>query len=155
MSGVWHAVVAMAGNRVIGAGGVMPWHVPEDLKFFRRLTLGHPIVMGRKTWESLGRPLPGRRNVVLSRTLGPVEGAEVVPDVAALEALGLVGDVYVIGGAEIFRLLLPRCASVYVTLLEQRPEGDTFMPAFEEDFPQVTVLNAMPGVAEWRQYLRH
>ena len=147
----WHAVAAMAANRVIGRDGRMPWHLPEDLKFFRNLTHGHPIVMGRKTWESLGRPLPGRRNLVLSRTLAEAPGAEIVRSVEELDALGLAGDVFVIGGAETYRLLLPRCASVYITVLTAAPEGDAFMPPFEADFPDVTVLEAMPGTAEWRK----
>ena len=151
----WHAIAAMASNRVIGRGGVMPWHLPDDLKFFKQTTLGCPVVMGRKTWESLGRPLPGRRNIVLSRGLGDVAGAEVVDSVEALDGLGLEGDVFVIGGAEIYRLLLERCGSVYLTVLAGPAEGDAFMPPFEEAFPVVEVIGRQPGVAEWRRYERN
>jgi dihydrofolate reductase len=154
MKARWHAIAAMASNRVIGRGGVMPWHLPDDLKFFKQTTLGCPVVMGRKTWESLGRPLPGRRNIVLSRGLGDVAGAEVVDSVEALDGLGLEGDVFVIGGAEIYRLLLERCVSVYLTVLAGPAEGDAFMPAFEEAFPVVAVIGRQPGVAEWRRYER-
>jgi dihydrofolate reductase len=154
MKARWHAIAAMASNRVIGRGGVMPWHLPDDLKFFKQTTLGCPVVMGRKTWESLGRPLPGRRNIVLSRGLGDVAGAEVVGSVEALDGLGLEGDVFVIGGAEIYRLLLERCVSVYLTVLAGPAEGDAFMPAFEEAFPVVAVIGRQPGVAEWRRYER-
>ena len=154
MKARWHAIAAMAANRVIGRGRVMPWHLPEDLKFFKQTTLGCPVVMGRKTWESLGRPLPGRRNIVLSRGLGDVAGAEVVDSVEALDGLGLEGDVFVIGGAEIYRLLLERCVSVYLTVLAGPAEGDAFMPAFEEAFPVVAVIGRQPGVAEWRRYER-
>ena len=150
-AGAWHAVAAMAANRVIGREGRMPWHLPEDLKFFRRLTHGHPVVMGRRTWESLGRPLPGRRNIVLSRTLTEAPGAEIVRSVAELDALGLSGDIFVIGGAEIYALLLPRCSSVYITVLAAAAEGDAFMPPFEAEFPVIIVLETLPGTAEWRQ----
>lgn len=154
MTAVFKAVAAMAANRVIGREGALPWRLSEDLKFFRALTTGHPIVMGRKTWESLGRPLPGRRNIVLSRTMASVEGVEVVASLEELRALGLTGDVFVIGGAEIYRLLMPECAAVYLTVLTSDAEGDTHFPEFEHDFPKVTVLQALDGVAEWRLYER-
>lgn len=154
MKARWHAIAAMAANRVIGRGGAMPWHLPDDLKFFKQTTLGCPVVMGRKTWESLGRPLPGRRNIVLSRGQGELAGAEVVGSVEALDGLGLEGDVFVIGGAEIYRLLLERCGSVYLTVLAAPAEGDAFMPVFEDDFPVMEVIGRQPGVAEWRRYER-
>lgn len=143
----------MAANRVIGRDGAMPWHLPEDLKFFRRTTTGHPVVMGRKTWESLGRPLPNRRNIVLSRQLAEAPGAEIVRSVEELDALGLAGDVFIIGGAEIYRLLLQRCSAFYLTVLEQTAEGDAHLPSFEAEFPHCTVLERVPG-AEWRLYER-
>jgi dihydrofolate reductase len=148
-----HAVAAMAQNRVIGKDGSMPWHVPADLKFFKQLTSGHPILMGRKTWESLGRPLPNRRNLVLSRTLETATGAEIIRDVAELDGLGLSGDVYLIGGAQLYRLLLPQTDSIYLTLLPISPEGDTFFPDFESKFPAMEVLQTSPE-AEWRRYTR-
>lgn len=154
MSAVYKAVVAMAANRVIGRDGALPWRLPEDMKFFRTLTTGHPIVMGRKTWESLGRPLPNRRNIVLSRALAPADGVEVIHSVEELKALGLTGDVFVIGGAEIYRLLMPDCAAVYLTVLFQEAEGDTVLFEFEHDFPRVTIIDRLEGVAEWRLYER-
>ena len=154
MSAILKAVAAMAANRVIGRNGTLPWRLPEDLKFFRALTTGHPIVMGRKTWDSLGRPLPRRRNIVLSRSMPPAEGAEVVRSLQELRALGLAGDVFVIGGAEIYQLLLPQCASVYLTVLTNNAEGDTFFPEFEAAFPKLSVLQKLNGVAEWRLYER-
>lgn len=154
MTPTFKAVAAMAANRVIGRDGALPWRLPEDMKFFRTLTTGHPIVMGRKTWDSLARPLPNRRNIVLSRTMDAAEGAEVVRSVEELRALGLTGDVFVIGGAEIYRLLMPRCAAVYLTVLTAAAEGDTHFPAFEPDFPKVTMLQRLDGVAEWRLYER-
>ena len=154
MKPTYKAIAAMSANRVIGRDGALPWRLPEDMKFFRTQTTGHPIVMGRKTWDSLGRPLPGRRNIVLSRTMTPVEGAEVVRSVEELDALGLEGDVYIIGGAEIYRLLLPRCAAVYLTVLTAEAEGDAFFPEFETDFPCMSVILELNGVAQWRLYER-
>lgn len=144
----------MSANRVIGKDGALPWRLPEDMKFFRAVTTGHPIVMGRKTWDSLGRALPNRRNIVLSRVMAPVEGAEVVRSVEELDALALEGDVYVIGGSEIYRLLMPRCAAVYLTVLTAEAEGDAFFPLFEAEFPRMSVVQELNGVAQWRLYER-
>jgi dihydrofolate reductase len=148
------AIAAMSANRVIGRDGALPWRLPEDMKFFRAQTTGHPIVMGRKTWDSLGRPLPNRRNIVLSRTMPEVAGAEVVHSVEELDALGLTGDIFVIGGAEIYRLLMPRCAAVYLTVLTAEAEGDAFLPAFEAEFPHMSVIQELNAVAQWRLYER-
>lgn len=149
-----HAVAAMAANRVIGRDGDLPWRLPEDLKFFRKLTTGHPVIMGRRTWESLGRPLPNRRNIVLSRTLTDAPGAEIIrhpDDLAALPGLES-GIAYIIGGAEIYRLFLPRCAGFYLTVLDAAHEGDTVLDAVEPHFRKVEILDRLPGVAEWRHY---
>ena len=150
----YKAIAAMAANRIIGRDGQMPWRLPEDLQFFKRTTSGHAIVMGRKTWDSLGKPLPGRRNIIMSRSMPTVHGAEIVHSVNELLALELTGTVFVIGGEEIYRLLLPRCSSVYLTVLHEASEGDASFPSFELDFPQMTVLESMPEIAEWRLYTR-
>jgi dihydrofolate reductase len=155
MSAVFKAVAAMAANRIIGRDGTLPWRLPEDMKFFRALTTGHPVVMGRKTWESLGKPLPNRRNIVLSRTLSSADGPEIVRSLEDLDKLGLDGDVYVIGGSEIYRLMMPKCEAVYLTVLTAEAEGDTSFPEFEDAFPNITVLQRLEGVAEWRLYERH
>jgi dihydrofolate reductase len=150
-----HAVVAMAANRVIGRAGALPWHLPEDLKFFKSLTLGHPVVMGRKTFDSIGRPLPKRRNLVLSRapaaggSAWSAPGIEVIHSLEDLGSLGLSGRVFVIGGAEIYRLLLPHCASVIVSKLHAAHDGDAFMPPFEDDFPVAERLAAHPDFEVW------
>ena len=136
----------MSANRVIGRNGQLPWHLPEDLKFFKRLTLDHPIVMGRKTFQSIGRPLPRRRNIVISRTMLPAADLEVISSPHEIDSLGLQGNVYIIGGAQIFHELLPRCDSVYLTKVIQPHDGDAFMPPFESDFPKVTIL------AEWPEF---
>ena len=117
-------IAALARNGVIGDAGKIPWHISEDLKRFKRLTLGHPIIMGRKTWESLGRPLPGRRNIVLTRSAG-IPGVECYRDLRdALDACG-TGRVFVIGGGEIYRLAMPVTDELYLTHVHQDVEGDT------------------------------
>ena len=122
----------MAENGVIGRGGQLPWHLSADLQRFKRLTMGHTIVMGRKTWESIGRPLPGRRMVVITRQSGyRVEGVEVVGSLdEALALARAAGDdeAFIIGGAEIYRLALPRADRLYMTLVLAEVEGDTKFP---------------------------
>jgi len=145
----WKAIAALAENRVIGAGGKIPWRLPEDLKFFKERTTGNTIVMGRKTWESLGRPLPNRRNVVVSRTLVPGEntlpGAIVVGSLDAVESLPPSGDVWIIGGAEIYALALPHCAELYLTHVTGSPDGDAFFPPYEMLFSQAEILQSAPA----------
>lgn len=149
------AVAAMAANRVIGRNGRMPWHFPEDMEFFRKVTWGHPVIMGRRTWESLSGPLKNRRNIVLSRSLPAVEGAEVIRHPDEIDALGLAGTVFVIGGSDIYRLLLPRCSELYLTVLHEPAEGDTFFPPFEDAFTLADTLHTIPGKAEFRLYRRN
>ncbi len=122
-------IVAVAENGVIGGENRLLWHISEDLKHFKALTTGHPIVMGRKTFESLGRPLPGRRNVVISRTASAIEGCEVVRSVE--EALALFGpaeEVFVIGGGTIYAQTLPLADKFYLTRVLHPYEGDTRFP---------------------------
>src|SRR4051812_25735768 len=111
-------VVAVANNGVIGKDGALPWRIPEDLRHFKRVTVGHAIIMGRKTWESIGRPLPDRRNLVVSRQRGlTLAGAEVVESVEAAVALAHENDPEprVIGGSEIYRLTLPLATRIFLT----------------------------------------
>ncbi|HJS46756.1 MAG TPA: dihydrofolate reductase [Gemmatimonadales bacterium] len=127
-------VAAMTEDRVIGRENGLPWHLPEDLRHFKRLTLGHPVVMGRRTWESVGEPLAGRHNIVVTRQPGyAAPGAEVVASLDA--ALRLVRDepeVFVVGGAELYRAALPRADRVHLTLIHTRDvPGDTRFPPFE------------------------
>ena|SRR3569623_1741689 len=146
------AIVGMASNRVIGKDGTLPWHLPEDLKFFKKTTMGHPILMGRKTFESIGRPLPGRRNIVLSRTMPPREGVEVIHSVEELSCAE--GEtVFLIGGAQLFETLLPQCDGMYLTWIEHPYEGDTFFPPFEHLFGDPEVVGAGEGM-EFRYYRR-
>ena len=125
----------MAKNRVIGANGTIPWHLPDELKLFKSLTMGHHIVMGRKTWDSIGRLLPGRTTVIVSRQPGfRVAGAIVAHSLEeAVAACGADGEVFVIGGAELFRSALPLADRLYLTIVDAEPAGDVRMPAFGED----------------------
>lgn len=128
----------MSSNGVIGRDNELPWRLSGDLKHFKRITLGKPVLMGRKTWESIGRPLPGRPNIVITRQAGyAAEGAHVVKtfDEALDLATGIAAEagaeeLMVIGGAEIYRLALPRAARLYVTEIHAEVEGDTFFPAW-------------------------
>ena len=126
-------IVAVAANGVIGRDGELPWHLPEDLKHFKRITLGKPIVMGRKTWESIGRPLPGRHNVIVTRTEGYVaEGASVVnsPE-AALALLAGEDEVMIIGGGAIYQAFLKLADRIYLTRVDATVEGDASFPELD------------------------
>ena len=125
-------IVCHTRNRVIGAGNRMPWHLPADLKRFKETTMGHPIVMGRRTFDAIGRcALPGRRNIVMSRSALAVPGCERATAPQTLERL--VGDArfFVIGGAEIYRLLLPFADTIYRTLVETELDGDVLFPELD------------------------
>ena len=131
------AIVAMAENRVIGNAGTIPWHLPEDFKFFKATTMGHAILMGRKTYESIGKPLPGRENIVLSRTMSETPGVTIIRSIDELKELEnkLDGrDLFVIGGEEIYRLLLFKVQELYITKIPRTIEGDTHFPDFESQF---------------------
>ena len=136
------AVVAMTPNRVIGMDGKLPWHLPDDLAFFKRMTTGRPIVMGRKTFESIGRPLPKRRNIVLTRDPSwSAEHVEVIHHPGDLENLPeLAGQVFIIGGAEIYAAFLPILNDLLVSQIFEEYEGDTWLPEFEKQFPQSEIL---------------
>ena len=123
-------VVAWARRRVIGRGGRLPWHLPEDLRHFKRTTLGHPIVMGRRTWESIGRPLPGRRSIVVTRNPGwSAPGCERAGSLAqALAMCEGAQEVFVIGGAELFGEALPLAQRLFLTEIDADFEGDTVFP---------------------------
>lgn len=152
------AIAAMASNRVIGRDGKLPWHLPEDLKFFKRMTQGHPVLMGRKTFDSivtqLGKPLPGRQNIVLSHKMAPQEGVSVIRGLAELASIpDLVSPVFLIGGAQLYETLLPNCAELLLTYIDTAYEGDALFPAFEEDFILQETLGSGEGF-EFRRYRR-
>jgi dihydrofolate reductase len=144
----------MSSNRVIGRAGKLPWHFPEDLKFFKRTTLGHPILMGRATFDSIGRPLPGRQNIVLSTTMPEREGVTVIR--SAVELPQVCSDaetVFVIGGARVFEELLPQCDGLYLTWIAEPYEGDVLLPPFESLFQFKEVIGQSEGL-EFRYYER-
>lgn len=136
-------IAAMAEDRVIGLDNKMPWHLPGDLKFFKRVTLGKPVIMGRKTYQSIGRPLPGRANIVLTGDNNlQIEGVSCVQTVA--QALALVKDapeVMVIGGATLYEQFLPHASRLYLTFIDLKAEGDTKFPDYQ-------------AVANWREVER-
>lgn len=136
------AIVAMTSDRIIGKGGDLPWHMPEDLKFFKRTTSGHPIVMGRKTYDSIGRPLPKRRNIVLTRDeTWSAEGVDVIHRPEDLVNLpGIEGRVFVIGGSEIYAAFMPQLDDLLVSHVFQDHEGDTRFPEFESQFPNQELI---------------
>jgi dihydrofolate reductase len=126
-------VVAVARNGVIGRDSQLPWKLPKDLAYFKRVTMGHPVVMGRRTWESIGKALPGRLNIVVTRNRSlDAPGATVVASLAdAWKAAGDAGEVSIIGGTSIFRETLPIADCIHLTEVEADVEGDTFFPAFD------------------------
>src|SRR5689334_9243661 len=127
----------MSLNRVIGAGNKIPWHLPEDFKWFKKMTTGHVIVMGRKTYESIGRPLPNRTTIVLSRSPLKIPGVTVVADLkdlGSLEAASAEREIFICGGAQVYEQALPLCSDLYLTLVKRNVDGDTFFPLFEERF---------------------
>jgi dihydrofolate reductase len=126
-------VAAVAQNGVIGARGALPWRLPEDLKHFRQLTLGHTVIMGRRTWESIGKPLPGRRNIVVTRRADfAAGGASVAPSLeAALARCAGEGVVFVIGGAGLYREALPRASRLILTEIHREYAGDVSFPEFD------------------------
>lgn len=122
-------IVACAENRVIGRDGDLPWRLPDDLRRFRRLTTGHAILMGRRTWESIGRPLPKRRNLVVTRARIERAGVETFTSLeTALEAVADEAEPFVIGGEALYAAALPRATRIHRTLVRAEVEGDAFFP---------------------------
>jgi dihydrofolate reductase len=132
-------IVAVARNGVIGRDGTLPWHLPEDLKHFKRTTNGHAIIMGRKTHESIGRPLPGRRNVVVTRGGARFEGCETASSLEEAIALARQTDdcPFVIGGASLYQRALPLATEVYLTEIDEDIEGDTRFELSLDEFDEV------------------
>lgn len=130
-----HLIVAHARNGAIGIDGKLPWYLPEDLKHFKRTTLGKPVIMGRKTWESLGRPLPGRKNIVITRQADYVaEGACVVPTIeAALEAVKDEPVAFIMGGAQIYEQTLPLVKVAHVTVINADYDADAYFKPLDDE----------------------
>jgi dihydrofolate reductase len=147
-------IAAVAANRVIGNRGDLPWRLPDDLSRFRRLTMGHPVVMGRSTFDSMGTPLAGRRNIVLTRTAGlRIPGCDVAH--SPEEALAAAGDgeTFIIGGAAIYALFLPLADLMYLTLIDAEVQGETLFP--DVRWAEWRILRETPGRVDPRRPLPH
>ncbi len=135
-------IVAMAKNRVIGDRGMMPWHLSADLKKFKKITTGFPVIMGRKTYQSIGRPLPNRTNIIISRDSDySAEGCLIFNDLhhALKHACQLANEVFIIGGSTLYEALLPVADSLYITQIHQEFAGDTWFPEFDShDWAEIT-----------------
>jgi dihydrofolate reductase len=137
------AIAAMSLNRVIGFRNAIPWHLPDDFKWFKKMTTGQVIVMGRKTFESIGKPLPNRTTLVLTRAQTQIPGVKAISslsqiDPAAEEFEGR--DIYICGGAEVYAQALPLCSDLYLTVVQRTVEGDTAFPPFEDRFQLVDTI---------------
>jgi dihydrofolate reductase len=137
-------IAAMDRNRLIGNNNQLPWHLPADLAHFKRVTMGKPIIMGRKTFESIGRPLPGRSNIVLTRSINfQADGVMIAHSVEeALKQAGGASEVMIIGGSSIYELFLPEADRLYLTCVEDSYEGDAWFPEFDSDQWRVVASEA-------------
>lgn len=146
-------ILAMSEDRVIGVKNTLPWHLPADLKYFRQVTTGHPVVMGRKTYESIGKPLPGRENIILTRQADyEVAGCRVIHSMD--EILGETqGEMFVIGGAEIFKETLPYADRLYITMIHGAFAGDTYFP--EIDPAQWRLVSETKGTVDEKNVYEH
>ena len=140
----FHAIAAMALNRVIGRGMKIPWYIAEDFQWFKKITLNHTIVMGRKTFESIGKPLPQRRTVVVSRQKQQIPGVEIIDDVHQLKLPAPSNKIFVCGGAQLYAALLPYCTTLFLTVVKHEYEGDVYMPPFEPLFTEVSLIWERP-----------
>lgn len=142
-------IVAMGTNRVIGKNGQIPWQLPSDLQRFKRLTLGHPMIMGRRTFASIGRSLPGRQTIILSRNPNyEVAGCDVVNDIeTALQLANSAEEVFICGGAEIYQQFLPLTERIYLTELDDNPDGDAVFPELPlQDFETIDTRKCKDNV---------
>src|SRR5881394_112681 len=128
------AIAAMSLNRVIGAGNKIPWHLPEDFKWFKQLTTGNVVVMGRKTFESIGKPLPNRETIVLSRSQFFHPGVRTISDLSKIDLANETREVFIVGGAQVYAQAMQLCSDLYLTVVKREVEGDAFFPAFEDRF---------------------
>jgi dihydrofolate reductase len=132
--GRFKAIAAMSQNRVIGNRLKIPWHLSEDFKWFKKMTTGQIVVMGRKTFESIGKPLPNRLTIVLTRTQRSIPGVQTVTDLNEIDLDHTTRTVFICGGAQVYEQALPLCSDLYLTLVKRIVDGDTFFPRFEDRF---------------------
>ena len=134
------AIAAMSLNRVIGRGAEIPWHLPEDFKWFKETTMGGVLVMGRRTFESIGRPLPGRETVVLSRSGFAHDEVRTVGSLDELDPVSETRPMFIAGGAQVYEQALPRCSDLLLTIVKREVDGDVFFPKFEDRFIEKAIL---------------
>ncbi len=134
----------MSENRVIGNKGQIPWHLPEDFKWVKQCTKGQVIAMGRKTFESMGRPLPLRENIVISRSTEAIEGCTVLPSLEALEKYPTDREIWIFGGSQIYAAAMDRVAELYLTVVKGTFEGDAYFPPFENQFGEPELIREEP-----------
>ena len=144
------AIAAVSENGVIGTGGTIPWRIPEEFAWFKKATMGHTLVMGRKTYESIGRPLPGRRMLVLSRTPRAIPGVTVLGGLEEVDPMRYEGEVFLAGGAEIYKQGLPLCDELWLTTVKQTVEGDVRFPEYQDLFERRENLLEHPLFTVWR-----
>ena len=138
------AIAAMSLNRVIGNGNQIPWHLPDDFKWFKATTTGHVIVMGRKTFESIGRPLPNRETIVLSRSAFSFPGVKTISSLEELPMLAGDKQIFICGGAQIYEQTLSLCSELFLTLVKREVEGNAFFPKFEDKFELAEEIRDTP-----------
>ena len=138
------AIAAMSLNRVIGNGNKIPWHLPEDFKWFKATTTGHIIVMGRKTFESIGKPLPNRETVVLSRSNFTYSGVKTIHRLEELSTMVADREIFICGGAQIYEQALPLCSELLLTVVKREVKGDAFLPRFEDQFELAEEIRDTP-----------
>lgn len=149
----FQAIAAMSLNRVIGAGNKIPWHLPEDFKWFKQLTTGNVVVMGRKTFESIGKPLPNRETIILSRSQFNYPGVRTVSDLSEIDLAHETREVFLCGGGQVYAQALPLCSDLFLTLVKREVEGDAFFPAFENRFDLIEEIRDTPDfkILHYRQ----
>jgi len=145
------AIAAMTPSRVIGRGSGIPWRIPGEQTWFKKVTLGHPILMGGRTFESIGRPLPGRQNLVVSRNRS-WPGVEMIRDLSRFDPDQYSPEVFVIGGAEIYAQVLDRCRELLITRVKTEYDGDAYFPEFESKFQLIEQIRVTPDyvIERWR-----
>lgn len=158
-------IVAAAANNVIGRENKLPWHLPQDLQYFKARTLGKPVIMGRKTYESIGKPLPGRTNIVITRqrdwqspagvlVANELEGALALAKIAVKQGEAPVDEAFIIGGAEIYRTSLAQADRIYLTRIHKEFAGDTYFPELSaEEWLRVSVIDGDKGASEPHSFL--
>ena len=139
------AIAAMSLNRVIGRGAEIPWHLPEDFKWFKETTMGGVLVMGRRTFESIGSPLPGRETVVLSRSGFAHDEVRTVGNLDELDPEEETRPMFIAGGAQVYEQTLPRCSDLLLTIVKREVDGDVFFPEFKDRFEEKLVLRDEEG----------